>query len=251
MAGNNRNQNGGRAFRGLVLVFVLTFINLVGILLTLTAIGGLEPWTTWQFLGLFGVIEATAGLSNIIAPNIWHLPAAELETSKRTRVRLAASAILLPHWGGAARAAAGVSMMIAAGVSEGWSAESLLLLPLMAALVLLGLGIAAAIARIGVAYPETDIVQFKIRWRGRESELEPLSISASIQQFVLGILTLPAVAVLQPNVLFGPEYRPSLELLVAVILVTVASTAAAALLWAGRLQWRAPSEQQKEAEANA
>jgi hypothetical protein len=34
----------GRAFRGLALVFALSFLNLVGILVTATALGGIEPW---------------------------------------------------------------------------------------------------------------------------------------------------------------------------------------------------------------
>jgi hypothetical protein len=245
------SPNKRRAFRGLALVFVLTFVNFVGIVVTLVSLGGLEPWTEWQFLGLFGVIEASAGLSNIIAPNIWHLPVAEMETSKRTPVRLAASTMLLPHWGGGARAAAGGIMVVVSGFSEGWGVESLLLLPLIAALVVLFLGISASIARAGVAYPDTDIVQFVVRWRGREKELEPLSLSASVQQFVLGILTLPAVQVLTPGALFGEAIRPSAGLLIATLAAAGVSVVTTAVLWAGRLQWRAPREQQREAEANA
>ena len=130
-----------RAFRGLALVFVLTFVNFVGIGLTLVSLGGLEPWTKLQFLGLFGVIETSAGLSNIIAPNIWHLPVAEMETSKRTPVRLAATTMLIPHWGGGARAAAGSIMLAVSGTSEGWDVASLLLVPFVGALVVLFLGI--------------------------------------------------------------------------------------------------------------
>jgi hypothetical protein len=232
-------------------VFVLTLVNFVGLMVTLTSLGGLEPWTRWQFLGLFGVIETSAGLSNIIAPNIWHLPVAEMETSKRTPVRLAATTMLIPHWGGGARAMAGAVMILVSGLHEGWSAESLLLLPLVAGLLVLFLGISAAIGRAGVAYPEIDIVQFVVRWRGRVNELEPLSISASVQQFALGILTLPAVKVLAPEALFGPALRPSTELLLIALTAAIASIAATALLWAGRLQWKAPPEQQREAEANA
>ena len=245
------SPNKQRAFRGLALVFVLTFVNFVGILVTLTSVGGLEPWTGWQFLALFGVIETAAGLSNILAPNLWHLPVAEMETSKRTPVRLAATTMLIPHWGGGARAAAGGAMALTSGFAEGWAPESLLLLPLIGGLCVLFLGISAAIARAAVAYPETDIVQLVIRWRGEEKEMEPLSLSASVQQFALGIFTLPAVQVLKPGALFGPELRPSPELLLAALAAAGASIAATALLWAGRLQWKAPPEQQREAEANA
>jgi hypothetical protein len=240
-----------RAFRGLFLIFALTFVNFVGILLTVTALGGLEPWTTWQFLGLFGVVELSAGTSNIIAPNIWHLPAAEMGTSKRTRVQLSATALLLPHWGAAGRAAAGFVLVLASGFHEGWSIESILLVPLVGGLIVLFLGVSAAIARAGVAHPETDVVEFSVRWRGRENKLQPLSLSASVQQFVLGVLTLPAVKILQPGALFGPEIRPSYEALAITLTLAAFSVAAAALLWAGRLQWKAPSEQQKEAEAKA
>ncbi len=244
------SPNKRRAFRGLALVFVLTFTNFIGIGLTVVAIGGLEPWTRWQFLGLFGLVETSAGLSNIIAPNIWHLPVAEMEI-KRTPVRLAATTMLIPHWGGGARAAAGSVMILISGFGEGWQPESILLIPLIAALVVLFTGVSAALARLGVAYPETDILQFVVRWRGKERELQPLSISASVQQFILGILTLPAVETLRPGALFGDGFRPSaLGLLVTVVLAAL-SIAATALLWAGRLQWKAPREQQREAEANA
>jgi hypothetical protein len=60
-----------RAFRGLVLVFVLSFMNLVGVLLTATVLGGIAPWTRWQFIGLFGVVEVASGLANVLSPNIW------------------------------------------------------------------------------------------------------------------------------------------------------------------------------------
>jgi hypothetical protein len=244
-------QGKDRAFRGLALVFVLTFVNLVGLMLTVTALGGLGEWSRWQFAGLFGVIEASAGISNILAPNIWHLPAAELNTSRRTSVRLAATAMLLPHWGGGARAAAGASLILVAGFSEGWSVESLLLVPLLVLLVVLFLGVSAAIARLGVAFPSIDTVQFVVRWRERESELAPLSITASLQQFVLGILTLPAVKSLQPGALFGPALRPSTEALAAVGVAVLVSLWATLLLWGDRIQWRAPREQQQEAETEA
>ena len=240
-----------RAFSGLVLVFVLTILNFFGVLLTMTALGGLEPWNAWQFLGLFGIVEAAAGASNIIAPNIWRLPLAEMETSRRTRIHLAASTMLIPHWGGAARSLAGLILIIVSGTREGWALESLLLLPLLVLLCVLFLAISAVIARWGIEYPATDTIQFVVRWRSREHELNPLSLSASLQQFVLGVITLPAVKVLSPGAVFGPALRPSTEALMAVAAATLVFTTATALLWAGRLQWQAPPEQQREAEQNA
>jgi hypothetical protein len=248
-AGEGNNKS--RAFSGLVLVFVLTILNFFGILLTMTALGGLEPWNTWQFLGLFGVVEAAAGASNVIAPNIWRLPVAEMETSRRTRIHLAASAMLIPHWGGAARSLAGVVLIVVSGFHEGWAIESLLLLPMLLLLCVLFLAISAVIARWGIEYPETDTIQFVVRWRSREHELNPLSLSASLQQFVLGVITLPAVKILSPGALFGPAIRPSTEAFMAIVVVTFLFTTATALLWAGRLQWQAPPEQQREAEQNA
>jgi hypothetical protein len=243
-------KNGRRAFRGLALVFVLTFVNLVGLGLTVTALGGFTDWTWWQFIALFGFIETAAGLSNILVPNLWHLPVAEMN-SRRTTVRLAGSVLLLPHWGGAARAAAGLCLLVAGSVKAGFSAESLLLVPAIVALTVLLIGLAAAIARLAVAYPQLDTVQFIVRWRGKESELSPLSLTASIQQFLLGVLTLPAIKLLQPGALFGPQIRPSQEAFAAVILLAVASVVATGLLWTGRIQWHAPREQQREAEQNA
>src|SRR5690348_10574580 len=95
-----------RAFQGLALVFALTFVNLVGVIVTAAALGGIEPWNRWQFIGLFGVLEAGSGLANVLSPNLWRLPEAAL----RTDVRLAPG-LLVPHWGGLARSAAGVVCM--------------------------------------------------------------------------------------------------------------------------------------------
>jgi hypothetical protein len=185
--GDSSKKSPSRAFRGLALVFVLTFVNMLGVLVTITAIG-MEPWGRWQFVGLFGLLETAAGLSNIVAPNIWRLPVAEMETSKRTPVRLAATTMLIPHWGGAARAAAGVVLVVAAGVAEGLAVSTLLIVPLIAVLTVAFVGISAVVARLGVAFPHIDTIQFIVRWRGREKELAPLSLSASLQQFALGVL---------------------------------------------------------------
>jgi hypothetical protein len=111
----------GRAFRGLLLTFLLSFINLTGIVFTLTALGGLAPWSRWQFVGAFGVLETASGLANVVTPNIWRLPIAELQTSARTEVKLAWSAWLLPHWGGLARCAAGLILLAVAAWREGLS----------------------------------------------------------------------------------------------------------------------------------
>jgi hypothetical protein len=68
---------------------------------------------------------------------------------------------------------------------------------------------------------------------------------------VLGILTLPAVKTLQPGALFGPALRPSPEALATVGVAVLVSLLATLLLWGDRIQWRAPREQQQEAETEA
>ena len=63
-----------RAVGGALLAFSLSFVNLAGALLAIGALGGLEPWSDRQFVGLFGFVELSIGLAYLIAPNIWRLP---------------------------------------------------------------------------------------------------------------------------------------------------------------------------------
>ena len=239
----------GRAFRGLALVFALSFVNLVGILVTAMALGGIDPWSRWQFIGMFGVVEAASGLANVLSPNVWRLPVAELRTSKRTDVELAASALLLPHWGGLARAGAGIVLIALAAWQEGLAPVSLLLVPFVLALAWFVLAVSAVLARGGVARPELDVLQFVVRWGGRERELTPISIGASAFQFVLTIVTLPIAKLLPPSVLYQPAIGPSPAALLVVLAAAAASGLAAYLVWSGRIAFHAPAEQQREAEA--
>jgi hypothetical protein len=241
----------GRAFRGLALVFVLSFVNLVGVVLTATALGGLAPWSPWQFIGLYGVIETASGLANVISPNIWRLPVAELQTTERTAVKLAASALLLPHWGGLARSGAGLVCLALAAWQEGLGAASLALVPLVLALGWSVLAISAVLARAGVARPDLDVVQLVVRWGRREKEPPPISISASIFQFLLGITTIPAVKLLSPSVLYQPEVGPSIDALLFSFAVSAPLGVLVYVLWSGRIELEAPPEQQREAEQNA
>ncbi|MDQ4018405.1 MAG: hypothetical protein M3188_01045 [Actinomycetota bacterium] len=241
----------GRAFRGLVFVFLLSFLNLVGVIVTLAALGGLAPWSAWQFIGAFGVLEAASGLANVISPNLWRLPVAELATSERTDVKLAASTILIPHWGGLARSAAGLVCLAVGAWHEGLALASLGLVPLIFALAWLILAISAVLGRIGVARPHRDVFQLVVRWGGRERELPPVSIGAAALQFVLSIVTIPAVKVLSPSVLYRPELAPSASALLATFAAGVVSAALVYVLWAGRIVREAPREQQREAEEHA
>jgi hypothetical protein len=230
---------------------VLSFVNLLGLMVTVTALGGLAPWSRWQFVGAFGVIEAGSGFANVLSPNIWRLPIAELQTSERTDVRMAASALLLPHWGGFARCFAGLVCIALAGWREGVGPPSLALAPLLLALAWVVLAISAVVARAGVARPDLDVVQLVVRWRGRERELRPLSIGASILQFLLAIATIPAVKLLPPSVLYRPELGPPSETLLVALALSAALAALVYVSWSGRFASQAPAEQQHEADEHA
>ncbi len=241
----------GRAFRGLVLVFLLSFLNLLGLILTVTALGGVAPWTRWQFIGAFGVIEAASGLANVLSPNIWRLPIAELETSRRTDVKLAGSSLLLPHWGGLARCGAGLVCMAVAAWQEGLGPASVGLVPLVLALAWSILALSAALARAGVARPDLDVFQFVVRRGRQEKELAPVTLSASLLQFVLSIATIPAAKLLPPSVLYQPEFGPSAGLLLITLALSIGLAVLVYVLWSGRIEADAPAEQQRDAEQHA
>jgi hypothetical protein len=244
-------QGWGRAFRGLVLVFLFSFLNLIGLILTTTALGGLAPWSRWQFVGAFGVIEAASGLANVLSPNVWHLPVAELQTSGRTDVKLARSVLLLPHWGGLARCGAGVVCLAIAAWQEGLGPASVGLLPFALALAWSILAISAVLARAGVARPDLDVVQLVVRWGSREKESRPISIGAAVLQFALSIVTIPAVKLLPPSVLYQPELGPSRNALLLALAASAVLAVVVYVLWWGRIEWNAPREQQREAEQHA
>jgi hypothetical protein len=246
--GGTYASEGGRAFRGLVLVFVLSFVNLIGVIVTATALGGVAPWSRWQFIGMYGAVETASGLANVISPNIWRLPIAEIQTSERTEVKLAASALLLPHWGGLARCVAGLVFLALAAWHEGIGSASPALVPFVLALALSIVGVSAALARAGVARPDIDVLQFVVRWRRREKELPPISLSASVFQFALSIATIPAAKLLPPSVLYQPAIGPSATALLLVIVVSFTLLGLVYLLWFDRIALTAVAEQQREAE---
>lgn len=240
-----------RAVSGLFLTFVLSFVNLVGIIFTLIALGGLEPWSRWQFIGAFGVLEAASGLANVVSPNIWRLPVAEVQTSDRTQVELAGSTMLIPHWAALARFAAGVVLMSIAASHEGLGAASLALVPLILALAWLILAISAVFARIALIRPEFDVFQANVQWGGRLREFPPVSLSAVLLQLLLSMATVPAAMLLDPKLLYQPELAPSLDALLAVLVASAISAVLLYLLWSGRVAGTARAEQQREAEEHA
>jgi hypothetical protein len=226
-------------------------VNFFGLMLTATSLGTLNGWSTWQFAGLFGTIEAAAGLASVLLPNVWHLPVAELETSQRTRTHLSPSSIGLPHWGGAARFVAGAALILAAGWHYGVTPAASLIAPLVVLLAVAMLSASLLAARLGVRFAETDVLQLLVRWRGVTRELKPLSLSASLLQFMLNIIPLPAAGILSASVLFRPELTLSREAFFYTAAVTTALVIATALAWSGRISWEAPREQQQEIEAKA
>ena len=238
-----------RAFRGLTLVFLLSFLSLLGVLFTITALGGLGAWTPWQFVGLFGAVEAASGFANLIAPNVWRLPVVELE--ERGKVRFAPSVLLLPHWGAAGRVAAGAVLIAVAIYHEGGGLVSLTLVPLVVLLSLLLVEVSALVARLGVAVAELDVLQLTIRWRNRPNELAPVSISASVLQFLLSIATIPAIKLLPPEALYRTEIGLSAWGLAIVFATAVLGGLATLLAWQDRLGVVASHWQQQDAERNA
>lgn len=248
----NETSTAQRAFRGLLLPLTLSFVNFTGLLLSAISLKALGDWSTWQFAGLFGVLETAQGLASILQPNIWHLPVVELETDRRTRTQMAASSIFLPHWGGAARAAAGTSLVVATAVHFGSAeASAVLLVPEVLLLATLMVCATMLVARLGVRWPEVDVVQFVVKWRGKSKELKPLSIGASLLQFCLGIITLPAANLLSPSLLYDPGLHLAPVTLLVTLLAAVAVSAFTAFLWRGRFAVQAPLAQQREVEQNA
>jgi hypothetical protein len=245
------NSLGTRAFRGLFLTFTLSFVNLVGIIFTLSALGGLEPWSRWQFVGAFGILEAASGLANVISPNIWRLPVAEVQTSQRTDVELAASALLIPHWAALARFGAGVVLAAVAAWHEGVAPGSFALAPFILAVACLIVAISAALARLALLRPEIDVAEVSIRWGGKVRELPALSLTASILQFLLSIATIPLAKLLPPSVLYQPELAPSAEALLVALAASGLSAGLVYWVWSGRIGLRAPAEQQRDAEEQA
>jgi hypothetical protein len=239
-----------RAVRGLLLGFLLSFVNLLGAFVALLAIGGLGRWTGWQFIGFFGLLEVATGIAFIFGPNVWRLPVAEANTSDRTAIRFAASAVFIPHWAAGAKCIAGVAMLAFAGVRAGVGPATLAL-PLLVGLIAVAvLALSAAVARLGVARPDLDVVHFVVKRPGRPDVALPgISISALVIQLAINIGAFPAVKILPPAVFYRPEIGPSPALVAASAAIAVILLIGAAGAWRGRVCWRASHEQQREAEA--
>lgn len=248
--GSGRKTANGRAFRGLFLVFVLTFLNLAGLTLTAIGLNALGDWSIWQFIGLFGLVEAGSGLANLITPNLWAMPVVEQETSNRTRTVLAVQTLALLHWGGLARTAAGAVMIVAAAYQSGVHSSFVLLPAAIGLIAWLQVALSALLARAGVAWHDYDVVQMTFNWY-RTFELPPISLSASALQFALSLITIPAITVLRPGVLYQPGMGIPSATVLLLALATLLTTVLALAAWYPRISLRAPAEQLQEAEARA
>jgi hypothetical protein len=237
-----------RAAASLVLVFALSFVNLVGAFLALTAFGGTGSWTRAQFVGLFGVLEAAMGISYLFAPNIWRLPVAEANT--RSPVVVAPSPLLIPHWLAVAKILGGVVMIVYAAVSEGVGAETALLPVVVVSIAVGFLALCLAAARLGVARPDLDVFFLTVRRpRNKDWELPGLSVTGIAMQMLSNVGIFFLVAGLSPDSLFGDYMRPSTAVVLGSLAFAAALIAAAALAWWSRVSTRAPRAQEREAEA--
>jgi hypothetical protein len=236
-----------RAARALVATFVLSFANLIGAFVALSLLGGLEPWTDRQFVGLFGLIELGMGIAYLFAPNIWRLPVAEANTP-RTDVRLTASTVLIPHWIALAKALGG-ALMVGYAATEGIGPATLGL-PLAVLLVALAFfALSVALARLGVARPDLDVFFVTVRRPGgKEYELPGFTITGMSMQLLSNFGVFPGVELLEPSALYRPELGPSPELLLTTGVAAGVLCAVAWLVWWGRITVRAPREQEREAE---
>jgi hypothetical protein len=244
----NVNTLNWRAARALVATFALSLLNLVGAFVALSLLGGIDPWTDRQFVGLFGFIELGIGLAYLFAPNAWRLPVAEANTP-RTDIRLAASTVLIPHWIALAKALGGAVMLGYAAIGEGIGLATLGLPFAALFLAVAFLALSVAVARLGVARPDLDVFFVTVRRPGgKEYELPGFTITGMSMQLLSNFGVFPAVELLEPAALYRPELGPSPELLLALALAAALLCAVAWLAWLGRIMMRAPKEQEREAE---
>src|SRR5439155_12939658 len=183
----------------------------------ISALVGLESWSDRQFIGLFGFVELSIGLAYLIAPNIWRLPVAEANTSDRTKIRLAASTLLIPHWVAAAKLLSGVTMLTYAAAGEGVGSAGLGL-PFAVAFISSGfLALCLIAARLGVARPDLDVFFIIVRRPAhKDQELPSLSFSGVLMQALSNLGVFPTVALTSPAIFYRPEIGPApLFLLVA------------------------------------
>ncbi|OAI38721.1 hypothetical protein AYO38_09145 [bacterium SCGC AG-212-C10] len=237
-------------FRGLAIGLTLSFVNLCGAFLTVSAIGGLGEWTKPQFVGMFGLIEVATGAAFVICPNIWRLPVAEAKLGTRGQdVKFAASTILIPHWVGGVKSIAGIACVAFAAFSEGVSFATPALALLVVYVAAASVGLSMLFARAGVMRPDLDVVGIVLKRPGHSDHALPeISLGSSIVQLLLNVCSFPSVKLFSPGVLYRPEFGPSSGALAWGAILSAVILAAGFLAWWGRLGLRAPRAQQRDAE---
>lgn len=224
-----------RFLRGLVLGLTLSFVNLAGAFLTITALGGLGEWTRAQFVGLFGLIELGMGLAFLFAPNAWQLPVLAAKPDRRGPV-LTWERLRKVHWAGGVKAGAGAGFIAFAAYFEGVDGTAVLLPVAVVALGVAAVAASLLFARLGAARPEFDVIGLVVRRPGRrDAALPEISISASFVQLVLNCLAFPAVKLVEPGILYRPGLGPAGDALLTLLVVAAALSVLAAGAWAIRL----------------
>ncbi|MEX1103810.1 MAG: hypothetical protein WED87_06155 [Dehalococcoidia bacterium] len=215
----------------------LTLFNLAGALLTLSAIGGRGDWTVWQFVGLFGLFEWATGIAIILGPNAWQLPIKRAQ-QPGGKFMLECRTLLTPHWAPGVKTASGFALMCAAAVVEGVGPATLGVPVLAFFIVVACMALSLMLARLGVARPDLDVLGIVIKRPGHtDRELPGLSLGALLVQFILNILTIPAVKLFPPTFLYQPELGPSLFALGWSGAVAAVLAGLALLSWRGNLRW--------------
>jgi hypothetical protein len=82
-----------------------------------------------------------------------------------------------------------------------------------------------------------------------DAALPGISISAMVIQLAINVGAFPAVKLLPPDVFYQPEIGPSPSMLAVISAIAMILLIIAVVVWRGRVCWRAPREQQREAEA--
>jgi hypothetical protein len=225
----------------------LTLVNLAGASLTLAALGGRGEWSTWQFVGLFGLFEWATGLAIVLGPNAWQLPVRG--AAEGGIPLLEARSLFRPHWAPGVKAFSGFVLMCAAAAVEGVGVATLGI-PLLALFILsAAMGLSLLFARFGAARPDLDVFGIVIRRPGHpDRELPGISVGALVVQLLLNIMTIPTVKGFSPSFLYQPELGPSLAALGWTGAIAATLTGLALLAWRGNLCWRAAALHERSAE---
>jgi hypothetical protein len=222
----------------LILAFAFSFFNFALLVLSGLFVGGLDHWSVRQFAGLYGLIETSTGIANLVAPNFWALPVSEFRSRSETVVVVALADLRVIHVDGVGRVLGGGLFLAWSAAAAGVRLESLLLLPLTTLLGLTIIALSGLVARWGIARPDIDVLQLKVYWRNREKVLPPISLGTSYLQFFLTLVPLPIAAATGPRFLFHPEFYPSLELAALTLVVTLIVVALFLAAWSSRVAIR-------------